>query len=191
MPWVAEENHPNHRSSNDCWKTSAEPLTSLVNSTYEGMRSRAKSVMHQFRGALTLQPTAVVHEAIIKIWGKAQRPQSRQEFMLAVSGAMRDVLIDNLRKRLSKKRGGGCRALPMDADVSRPSLALFVNKQRVHEAMDALHENFPRAASVVEMRFFGGFSMREIADELRVSLATVERDAAQGRAILYSLLSDD
>lgn len=171
----------------DCERTA----TSSVECDYDGMRLRAKTLMLEFPGAHSLQPTAVVHEAFMKLWRKGSRPKSRKEFMAAISQAMRDVLIDNLRKRLSQKRGSGSRGVPLESDVPNGSWRLLSNKIRVHEAMGELREKYPRIAIIFEMRFFGGFTLREIAGELRVSIATVERDASHGRAVMYALLKDD
>lgn len=162
-----------------------------LDDTYDGLRNRARHVMQQFPGTLTLQPTAVLHEALIKLWNAGRAPTSRQGFMMAVSIAMRDVLIDNLRRRLAQKRGGGRRAAALDGEVPSGSWRLFEDKMRVHEAIEELRQRSPRMADVVEMRFFGGFGLSEIARELRVSRATAERDAARGRAILYALLNRD
>lgn len=191
MPTEIKKAAANSFRSEDQLGTGKQGENGVFDISYDGMRRRARHVVRQFPGQITLQPTAVVHEALIKVWGARGEPKSKKEFMVAVSTAMRDVLIDNLRKRLCQKRGSGRRAASLTGDVPSGSWTLLTNRRRVREAIDVLRERSPRMAHVVEMRYFGGFLLREIATELRVSMATAERDAARGRAILYALLTDD
>ncbi len=142
---------------------------------YGELRRLANLQMAGEKPGQTLQATALVHEAYVRLVG-AQHPSDysgRKGFISAATEAMRHILVDVARKKLAQKRGGGIASQDLDLDsiqVERPSELLVV-----HDALDALAEHDPQAAQVVKMHYFGGLSLAEIADILGVSRATVNR----------------
>lgn len=136
----------------------------------------------------TLQPTALVHEAYLKLAGNDAGWENRAHFVAVASKAMRHVLVDSTRARLAEKRGGGTaqveldRALEVAAEQGVDLLAL-------DEVLSRLASADPRAGEIVEMRAFGGLTVPEIAEALGVSRATVEREWAAARAWLRAALA--
>lgn len=131
----------------------------------------------------TLQPTALIHEAYLKLVSQGERTfQSRAHFFALASMAMRQVLVNHAEARLAEKRGGGKETVPLEEvepvrQEAREVLAL-------HEALKALEKLDPRKSRVVELRYFGGLSIEETAEALGVSTITVTRDFQAARAWL-------
>ena len=155
---------------------------------YDHLRQRAAAYMADQRPGHVLRATALVHEAYVKL---ARAPrfewESRGQFTAAAARAMRQVLVDHARAAGARKRSGGDR-VPLDDFVAvfeRSSGGLL----DLHAALDELGAEDPRAARVVELRFFAGLSMPEIADMVGLSQPTVERDWAFARAWLRRRLS--
>lgn len=142
------------------------------------------------RGAVTLQPTAIVHEAYIRLVGaNGGDYRSQTHFFAAAAGAMRHVLVDHARARNAKKRGEGARPLTLiesdgqidQGDAAHDLLAL-------NELLERLAALSPRAARVVDLRVFGGLSVREAAGVLGISERSVNDDWRVGRAWLRAEL---
>ena len=138
----------------------------------------------------TLQPTALVHEAWLKLAGsKRQQWRGRAHFFGAAAEAMRRILIDKARRKSSQKRGANARRQQFEDarfDVQAPTAEILA----VHDALDALAEEDSMAAEVVKLRYFVGMSNREIADALDVSPRTVDRHWAFARAWLQRTIED-
>ena len=135
----------------------------------------------------TLQPTALVHEAYLRLVGPGEERHwdSRGHFFAAAAEAMRRILIDNARRKLSGKHGGGLvnrEADPDDFPVENPRDPLEV--MAVHEALDRLAQKSPRKAELVKLRYFLGCTMAEAAQILGVAPATAEEDWTYARAWL-------
>ncbi len=161
----------------------------LIARVYGELRRVADGLMRRERPDHTLSPTAVVHEAVIKLLGEAalDRAADRSYLFAAAARAMREVLIDHARRRATTRRGGGRRRVPLDAVVDYfedQGLDLVA----VHEALDRLAELSGRQAQVVTLRHFGGLTVPEIAEALEVSVGTVERDWRIARAWLSNQL---
>jgi RNA polymerase sigma-70 factor, ECF subfamily len=161
----------------------------LVTLVYEELRQVAGRLMRRERADHTLSPTAVVHEAVIRLLGGAvfDKAADRSYLFASAARAMREVLIDHARRRSADRRGGGRRALPLDAVVD------YFEEQgldvvAVHEALDRLAERDPRQAQVMTLRYFGGMTVAEVAAALGVSEVTVERDWRLARAWLVGQL---
>jgi RNA polymerase sigma-70 factor, ECF subfamily len=161
----------------------------LVTLVYEELRQVAGRMMRRERADHTLSPTAVVHEAVIRLLGGAvfDKAADRSYLFASAARAMREVLIDHARRRAADRRGGGRRALPLDAVVD------YFEEQgldvvAVHEALDRLAERDPRQAQVMTLRYFGGMTVAEVAAALGVSQVTVERDWRLARAWLVGQL---
>ena len=163
----------------------AETLLPLV---YEQLRAIAQARMAGERDGHTLQATALVHEAYLRlVGGEDVAWESRAHFFAAAAQAMRRILIDHARKRGSAKRGGGRASVPMSvvdlAVESDPAQILALD-----EALTTLEADDPRAAEVVKLRFFGGLSAEETAELMGLSLRTVMREWAFARARLFEAL---
>jgi RNA polymerase sigma factor (TIGR02999 family) len=164
----------------------------LVRAIYDELRRIGARLMLRERPGHTLQPSALVHEALIRLFaGNAfDDPADRQRILAAAVLAMRQVLIDHHRHRHAAKRGGGWQRHPLD-DV----LAYFENNQgldflALHEALDRLAGLNSRQCLVVTFHSFLGLPMPEIAETLGVSLKTVERDWRLARAWLRDQIGE-
>lgn len=171
-------------------RTGNEPARSeLVALVYDELRRVAGRLMRRERANHTLSPTAVVHEAVIKLMGEAVfDTASDRGFLLASAArAMREVLIDHARRRSAARRGGGRRRVALDAVVD------YFEDQgldvvAVHEALDRLAALDGRQAQVMTLRYFGGMTVPEVAEALGVAVVTVERDWRLARAWLVGEL---
>ena len=148
----------------------------LVRVAYEDLRRLARGQMNSQRPDHSLTSTALVHEVSARLLEKSQIPsQSRGEFMAYVSTAMRRVLIDHARSKGRQKRGGKRQKLQLDealmAADEQPAELLELDA-----ALKKLHEIDERRSTVVEMRYFAGMSIDEVAEALEISPATVKRD---------------
>jgi RNA polymerase sigma factor (TIGR02999 family) len=166
----------------------ADQLLPLV---YTELRElAAQKLAHETPGQ-TLEPTALVHEAYLRLTGEERKHQweSRGHFFAAAAEAMRRILVENARRKQADKHGGGRRRVPL-AEFHRitesPQDLLDLD-----EALTRLAGEDPNKAQVVQLRFFAGLSGREAADALGVSLATAERWWAYARAWLFSELQGD
>jgi RNA polymerase sigma factor (TIGR02999 family) len=157
----------------------------LVRAIYAELRRIAGGLMHHERPGHTLQPSALVHEALVRLLDGdvlADVPNRRYLFAAAAQ-AMRQVLVDHARRRRAAKREGRLARVPLDAAlVALEEQGLDV--LALHEALDHLAHAHPRQAQVVTLRFFGGLSVPEVAEALAVSDTTVESDWRFARAWL-------
>jgi RNA polymerase sigma-70 factor, ECF subfamily len=142
-------------------------------------------LMRRERTDHTLSPTAVVHEAVIRLLGEAvfDKAADRNFLFASAARAMREVLIDHARRRAAGRRGGGARRVPLDL-VADYFQAQGLDVVAVHEALDRLAELNERQSQVMTLRYFGGLTVPEVAAALGVSVVTVERDWRLARAWL-------
>lgn len=150
---------------------------------YGQLRHLARSQMRKERAGHTLQPTALVNEAFLRLTGGARDWENRKHFFLSAAQAMRRVLIDHSRARKTSKRGSGSLHVSLmehDALVNDVDVDLLDLEQAVSD----LEKIAPRLARIVELRYFAGFSIEETADALDASATTVKRDWAYARAWL-------
>ncbi len=153
------------------------------------LRALAAARMRSERPDHTLHPTELVNEAYIRIAGRDGAWENRAHFFGAAVEAMRRVLTDHARKRAAEKRGGGVeRVTFQDLDVvsEEPDTDVLA----LSEALEALAAEDTRLAEVVRLRYFGGFSIAEVADLRGVSPATVKRDWTYARAWLLDFMED-
>ncbi|MFG0257451.1 MAG: sigma-70 family RNA polymerase sigma factor [Phycisphaerales bacterium JB043] len=166
----------------------SEELLPIV---YEQLRSIATSRMLGERRDHTLQPTALVHEAYMRLVGNADVAwENRAHFFGAAAQAMRRILIDHARAKNSLKRGGASKPMPLNV----VDLATSDNPEHIlalDEAMDRLEREDADAARVVRLRFYAGLSVDETAQALGISPRTAAREWSFARARLYQLLSPD
>lgn len=165
-----------------------EALTPLI---YAELRRLAGGYMRRERPDHTLQPTALVHEAYLRMIDQRVEWQSRAHFMGVAAQMMRRILVDYAKERKAAKRGDGALKLSLsDEAVQLPEERLpAFDLSAVDEALDELAKLDPERAKIVELRYFGGLSNEESAEVLGVSPATVQRRWAGARAWLFHELS--
>ncbi len=163
----------------------------LIALVYDQLRQVAARLMRRERRDHSLPPTAVVHEAVIRLLGDAVFDKSPDRAFLFASAAraMREVLIDHARRRAADRRGGGWRRVPLDLMVD------YFEEQgldivALHEALDRLAELNERQGQVMTLRYFGGLTVPEVAAALGVSVVTVERDWRLARAWIRDQLRE-
>ncbi len=167
-----------------------EDLDALMAAIYQDMRRLAMSHMGGERRDHTLQPTALVHEAYVKLIDQRSTDwKDRLHFFAVASRIIRRILIDHARARHADKRGGGAtRILVGDRDVAAPERD--IDLIALDEALVELAKLDEQQARIVELRFFGGCTVEEIAEVLKVGKRTVDRDWQIARAWLFDRLSD-
>jgi RNA polymerase sigma-70 factor (ECF subfamily) len=165
-----------------------DAFESLVSLVYNELRRMAASLMRGQIDGHTLQPTALVNEAYLRLAQGEIRWDSKAHFFGAAAHAMRQVLIGEARRRSAQKRAGRAVRITfndMAVQTEEPHLDLLA----LDEAMNALANVDERFTRVMELRYFGGFSLEETAQVLGRSLATVKRDWAYARAWLYDRMN--
>ena len=163
-----------------------EELTPLV---YDELRQLAGHYMRRERTDHTLQPTALLHEAYLRLTGiRSAQFHNRVHFYGAAASVMRRILVDHARQRGAAKRGQGATVLSLD-EASTVGIDLRLDLVSLDDALVELASVAPRPARVVELRFFGGLSVVETADLLGVAPATVKRHWAFARAWLHRNLA--
>jgi RNA polymerase sigma factor (TIGR02999 family) len=169
----------------------AQALDRLVPLIYDELRALARSHLRGERGHHTLGPTALVHEAYLRLAAReALAPADRQHLFALAAQAMRRVLIDHARARNRKKRGSGQEAEPLEPDLIMTD-QVAEELELLDGALERLAAANPRAARVVEQRFFAGLTLEETAKALDVSLKTVQRDWTLARAWLRREIGGD
>jgi RNA polymerase sigma factor (TIGR02999 family) len=167
----------------------AKAAAEILPLVYEELRRLAAAHMAKEMTGHTLQPTALVHEAYLRLVGTSDTPkwQSRGHFFAAAAEAMRRILIESARRRLGPERGGDLTRQELEfavpAELGRSDQLLHMN-----EALDRLAAIDPRAAEVVKLRFFAGLTIAEVALALDISPRTADADWAYARAYLVTAL---
>ncbi|MEP7341546.1 MAG: sigma-70 family RNA polymerase sigma factor [Acidobacteriota bacterium] len=166
----------------------ATALDRLMPLVYDELRRLARHHLQQQGAHRTLQPTAVVNEAYLRLVKQQQIEfENRAQFYGLAAKLIRDLLVDDTRRRLAEKRGGaGLRVSLTEAD--KPGQPEEFDLLALDEALHKLARNKPQHSRVVELRFFGGLTIAEAAEVLGISHATVERDWSFARAWLYAEL---
>ena len=159
----------------------AEELLPLI---YDELRRLAAHKMANEAAGQTLQPTALVHEAWLRLTGSTRQEwRGREHFFGAAAEAMRRILVDNARRKLRLRHGGGLQRVELDA-FDLPIAQDDEKCMRVNEALDELEKADPRKAEVVKLRVFAGLQVQEIAAVLNTSEKTVQRDWTFAKAWL-------
>ena len=176
----------------DMTATLEGPGHEMVQRLYRELRQLAAAKLHRMAGGgQTLQATALVHEAYLRLIDQDQATaRGRAYFFAAAAQAMRRILIDRARRRKARKRGAGQAALPLD-DVQVAVDAFATDLLDLDRALDQLAALDTRQARVVECRFFGGLTIEETAEALEVSPRTVRNDWTLARAWLHRALQHD
>ena len=166
-----------------------DALAELASLVHYELRQMAKRMLAGERTAYAWQATDLINESYLRLLGwRGVEWTNRAQFFAAAARMMRRVLVDAARARQATKRGAGEAPIPIDGlDVAAP--AVNIDVIALESALAELATIDPRPAQVVEMRFFGGFSVEETADALGVSTRTVIHDWNSARAWLYAQLS--
>ncbi|HEV2351944.1 MAG TPA: sigma-70 family RNA polymerase sigma factor [Terriglobia bacterium] len=166
-------------------------LAELMPVVYSELRRLARSHLRRERPDHTLQSAALVHEAYLRLAEqKNAHWKSRAHFFAVAAQLMRRILVDHARGHHAVKRGAGAIKLSLDAAMELPK-ELNLNLLRLDEALTSLSGLDPQQSRVVELRFFGGLSIRETAGVLGVSPTTVKREWTMARAWLYRELQTE
>ena len=172
------------------WRAgNADALEQLLPLVYEELRRVARARLRQEQPGHTLQATALVHEAYLRLIGsRSLRPQNRAHLFAVAARLMREILVDHARRKAARKRGGSATMIALDESVAAPEVAM-IDLLALDEALTELHALDPRLCRVVELKFFAGLNIDETAEALQVSAATVERDWTVSKAWLHQRLS--
>lgn len=167
-----------------------QALEALVPLIYKELRNLAHNFLYRERPGHTLQTTALVHEAYLKLIDQNDaRWQNRAHFFAIAAQAMRRILIDSARKHAAAKRGGPQEELSLD-EVADIALEPDSNLLKLDEALNELAKIDPRQSRIVELRYFGGLTIEETAEVISVSPATVKREWMMARAWLHQEISE-
>ena len=149
----------------------------LLEVAYDELKRLAQGLMHRERPDHTLQPTALVNEAWLRLADQTRVEWSgRAHFMAIAAQAMRRILLDHARAKHSAKRGGGWRVVELDTGMIGPEEDHGLDLIALDEALGKLGALSPSQARLVELRFFGGLAMDDVAQVLGVSVRTAERE---------------
>lgn len=166
----------------------ADAHARLLPLVYEELRGLARARMARMAPGQTLQPTALVHEAYMKLVGPEGEPggawESRAHFFGAAARAMRNIMVDHARRRLSAKRGGGSRGGSLEEKAAAAIETPVEDMVALDEALGRLEREDAQAHQVVMLRFFAGLSEEQTAEVMGVSARTVRREWAWGRSWL-------
>ena len=178
----------------DRWKAgSAEAREELVSKTYGELRRLARSYLRRERQGHTLQATALLNEVYLRFLPAGPRvADSREAFFRLMASEMRKRLVDHARRRLADKRGSGVRHEPLDTQIAATAADASDDAgpmlDRLDRAVAELGVNHPRSAQVVQLRFIGGLTIEEIAEELTLSAGTVKREWTFAKAWLAAAM---
>lgn len=167
----------------------AEGDAAAMRAAWSALYSQLKQAARfQLRGSGAFQTTALVHEAWLKLSGNPEFAPLNRRHLLAMSArAMRYVLVDRARNVQAQKRGGGAVAITLTGDIAAAAPEMEV--LALHSLLESLSHIDARAAQIVELRYFGGYEEREIAEMLEISERTLRRDWRRARAFLHAELT--
>ncbi len=165
-----------------------EALKSLVPLVYDELRRLARYHLSLERSDHTLQSTALVNEAYLRLAGQNLRIENRAHFFAIASRLMRQILVDHARRHRAGKRGSGAYTLTLDEQIGLPQTR-SVDLVALDEALVGLAQLDAQQSRIVELRFFGGLSIDETSAVLGISTATVKRDWVTARAWLHREIS--
>jgi RNA polymerase sigma factor (TIGR02999 family) len=161
----------------------------LLPIVYDELRALAEAYFRDQKAGNTLQPTALVHEAYLKLVDQSIEWSSRNQFFAVAARAMRTILVDHARGRNRAKRGGGWQRVATSVDVAATEADEFPI-EAIDAALVRLGQLDERKARLVELRFFGGLTLEQAAEVLGLSRATASEDWRMARAWLYNELRE-
>jgi RNA polymerase sigma factor (TIGR02999 family) len=162
-------------------KAALNELTPLV---YHELHSLAKAYLRRERPDHTLPTTALIHEAYLRLVDQNQKFESRKHFLGVAAHLMRMILVDHARAQGAAKRGGGKEKLSLDG-ITLLSPERGVDLLALHEALDRLAAFDERKSRAIELRYFGGMSVEETAEALKISVRTLQRELRFAESWLY------
>jgi RNA polymerase sigma factor (TIGR02999 family) len=169
-----------------------EALDALLPLVYDELRRQAEAYMRRERPGHTIQATALVHEAYLRLMKEPNtRWQNRAHFCAIAANSMRQILVERARARRRLKRAGDQQRITLSDAIPAATPAEAVDVELLDGSLTRLAEMDPELARLVELRFFGGLSIEETADVLGVSPATVKRNWATARAWLKRAMSGE
>jgi RNA polymerase sigma factor (TIGR02999 family) len=161
----------------------------LFSAAYAELHRLAQARLRDRGRHLTLDATSLVHETYLRFVRAGElRAEDRRAFFGYAAQVMRSVIINNIRDRVTQKRGGDARPITLSTQIADNVSGDEETILKVHEALAVLEEGEPRLAQVAQMRYFGGYSEKEIAETLNVTERTVQRDWEKARRILAAAL---
>jgi RNA polymerase sigma factor (TIGR02999 family) len=180
------------RILSDIDRGDAGAAAELLPLVYDELRRLAAAQLAHERPGQTLDATALVHEAYLRLIGPADGKawRDRGHFLAAAAEAMRRILVDQARRKRAEKRGGGAQRFEL-SETDRVVIPDPDTLLTVDEALERLSADDPEAAAVARLRLFAGLSIEEAATALKVSRATAFRDWSYARAVLSAALADD
>ena len=172
------------------WSRSNEQIRDqMLPLVYDELRRRARGFLAHERSNHTLEPTALVHEAYLRLVGQRRVDWTNRAQLVGMAAVMmRRILVNHARDRAADKRGGEAVAVSLSVAAcvdEGPSVDLIA----LHDALDALEAIDPRKSRIVELKFFGGLTIAEVAEVMELSPATIEREWSFSRAWLYGALT--
>jgi RNA polymerase sigma factor (TIGR02999 family) len=167
-----------------------EALDDLMPIVYADLRRVAAGYMRREAAGHALQPTALVHEAYVRLVDQKQvKWRNRAHFFGVAAGLMRRILVDNARRRRAEKRGGGWDRVTLAGDEAATDSHKEIDVLALHEALERLAGFDPQQERIVELRYFGGLTIEETAEVVGISAATVVREWTIAKAWLRAELS--
>jgi RNA polymerase sigma factor (TIGR02999 family) len=167
----------------------ASARDALYAAAYPALEKLARARLRDGGRNTLLDTRGLVHESYVRyVQGSALRAEDRRAFFAFASQVMRSVIVSSARERAAEKRGGGRRPLTLSTQVAAQLPAGEDEILRVHDALESLEEVDARLAQVVQMRYFGGYSEREIAETLEVTERTVQRLWLKARLMLRAAM---
>lgn len=166
----------------------AVPVNDVLPQVYEELHRLARTYFRRERGERTLQPTALVHEAYMRLLEQRVPMESRNHFMAVAATQMRRILLDHARRHNAARRGGDSQRVMLEDHAAianqQPLDVILLNS-----ALDRLAELDPQQARLVELRFFAGLSIEETAEVMEISPATAKRSWNSARAFLHRAMT--
>jgi RNA polymerase sigma factor (TIGR02999 family) len=188
--WLTSAQQTVTRLLNNAAEGRSSAAAELLPIVYEELRALAASFFRDQKSGHTLQPTALVHEAYVKLVDQTIAWSSRNQFFAVAAKAMRSILVDHARSKGREKRGGDWQRVSLSADPSG-SDGDELPVEAIDTALKRLADLDERKARLVELRFFGGLTLEEAADVLGLARSTAAEDWRMARAWLYDELKDE
>jgi RNA polymerase sigma factor (TIGR02999 family) len=161
----------------------------LFEAAYADLQRLARARLRDGGRNTVIDTTSLVHESYLRFVHSGElRAEDRRAFFAYASQVMRSVIVNSVRERIAQKRGGDWRPLTLSTNLAANLADTEDTVLRVHEALEDLEQAEPRLAQVAQMRYFGGYSEREIAETLGIAERTVQRDWEKARLILMASL---
>ncbi|MGO8976927.1 MAG: ECF-type sigma factor [Steroidobacteraceae bacterium] len=167
----------------------AEARNTLFSSAYADLHRMARARLRDGGRSTMMDTTSLVHESYLRFVSAGElRAEDRREFFAFAAQVMRSVILNSVRDRIAQKRGGESMAITLPTQIAADIPDAEDTILRIHDALGVLEDADPRLAQVAEMRYFGGYSEKEIAETLEVTERTVRRDWEKARLILGEAL---